>query len=227
MASAASRRWRSTRRSASLILSLGVVFARPAPGVTSLLNGTGPGSVLARRLLPAVIALPIVLGWLRFKGEEIGLFDAGGGVALLATGTMLIMGILIWRSAVSLDRTDLGRRRAERMLQELNDALESRVAERTGELGRTNEALLDQTRFLNQVIDTNPHLVFVKDWSGRFTLANKAVADVYGTTVDTPGREDRRRLQSERRGSRRVSGGRPRGDDEAAGEGDPGGAGDR
>ncbi len=168
-----------------LVLSLGVAFARPASGVTSLLSGTGPGSVLARRLLPAVIALPIVLGWLRFKSEEIGLYDAGGGVALLATGTMLVMGILIWWSAVSLDRTDLGRRRAERMLQELNDALESRVVERTGELARTNDVLLDQTRFLNQVIDTNPHLVFVKDWSGRFTLANKAVADVYGTTVDT------------------------------------------
>ena len=70
------------------------------------------------------------------------------------------------------------------MLKDLNDALESRVAERTGELARTNDALLDQTRFLNQVIDTNPQLVFVKDWSGRYTLANQAVADIYGTTVE-------------------------------------------
>lgn len=38
--------------------------------------------------------------------------------------------------------------------------------------------------FLRQVIDINPNLVFVKDREGRFTLANKAVADVYGTTVE-------------------------------------------
>ena len=48
-----------------------------------------------------------MLGWLRFKGEEHGLYDAGAGVALLATGTMLIMGALIWWSAISLDRADL------------------------------------------------------------------------------------------------------------------------
>lgn len=38
--------------------------------------------------------------------------------------------------------------------------------------------------FLRQVIDTDPNLIFVKDWNGKFTLANKAVADIYGTTAD-------------------------------------------
>jgi two-component system cell cycle sensor histidine kinase/response regulator CckA len=40
-------------------------------------------------------------------------------------------------------------------------------------------------RFLRQVIDTNPHLVFVKDWEGRFVLANAAIAEFYGTTVES------------------------------------------
>ena len=35
-----------------------------------------------------------------------------------------------------------------------------------------------------QVLDTTPNLIFVKDRDGRFTLANKAVADLYGTTPD-------------------------------------------
>lgn len=38
--------------------------------------------------------------------------------------------------------------------------------------------------FLRQVIDTDPHLLFAKDREGRFTMANKAVADRYGTTVE-------------------------------------------
>ena len=33
-----------------------------------------------------------------------------------------------------------------------------------------------------QVLDTTPNLIFVKDRNGRFTLANKAVAEIYGTT---------------------------------------------
>ena len=39
-------------------------------------------------------------------------------------------------------------------------------------------------RFLRQVIDTNPHLIFVKDGNGRYVLANLAVAEFLGTTVE-------------------------------------------
>ena len=49
---------------------------------------------------------------------------------------------------------------------------------------RAEETLRTQERFLRQVIDANPSLIFVKDWDGRFTLANQAVADIYGSTVD-------------------------------------------
>lgn len=40
-----------------------------------------------------------------------------------------------------------------------------------------------QTEFLRNVIDANPNLIFVKDWDGRFSLVNRAVADLYGTTI--------------------------------------------
>jgi PAS domain S-box-containing protein len=36
--------------------------------------------------------------------------------------------------------------------------------------------------FLRQVIDLDPSLIFAKDRDGRFTLANRAVASIYGTT---------------------------------------------
>jgi PAS domain S-box-containing protein len=40
-------------------------------------------------------------------------------------------------------------------------------------------------QLLRQVIDADPSLVFVKDRDGKFVLVNKAVADIYGTTVDS------------------------------------------
>ena len=44
---------------------------------------------------------------------------------------------------------------------------------------------MDATRgFLRQVIDVNPHFIFVKDREGRFTLVNAALAEAYGTTVE-------------------------------------------
>ncbi len=41
-----------------------------------------------------------------------------------------------------------------------------------------------QQDFLRRVIDADPNLVFAKDWDGRFTLANHATAELYGTTVE-------------------------------------------
>ncbi|MGC9527635.1 MAG: diguanylate cyclase domain-containing protein [Limnospira sp.] len=45
-------------------------------------------------------------------------------------------------------------------------------------------ALEQQRAFLRMVIDASPNLIFIKDWNGRFTLANRAIADLYGTTVE-------------------------------------------
>jgi PAS domain S-box-containing protein len=45
------------------------------------------------------------------------------------------------------------------------------------------EAINEQRRFLRQVIDINPNFIFAKDREGRFILANQALADVFGTTV--------------------------------------------
>src|SRR5581483_6965133 len=48
---------------------------------------------------------------------------------------------------------------------------------------RTRE-LEGQRTFLRKVIDLNPSFIFARDRAGRFTLANRALADAYGTTVD-------------------------------------------
>lgn len=50
---------------------------------------------------------------------------------------------------------------------------------------KTAEATLNAEReFLRKVIDTSPNLIFVKDWNGKFTLINKTIAEIYGTTPE-------------------------------------------
>ena len=49
---------------------------------------------------------------------------------------------------------------------------------------QAEQQLVSQRAFFKQIVDINPHFVFVKDREGRFTLVNQAVADAYGTTVD-------------------------------------------
>ena len=52
------------------------------------------------------------------------------------------------------------------------------------DLMAAKEELRAQRHYLRQVLDTIPNLVFAKDRAGRFTLANQAMADACGTTVD-------------------------------------------
>ncbi len=64
-----------------------------------------------------------------------------------------------------------------RSLRTRERQLESLVQTRTRELQH-------QRSFLREVIDLNPSFIFAKDLEGKFTLANRALAQAYGTSVD-------------------------------------------
>jgi PAS domain S-box-containing protein len=49
---------------------------------------------------------------------------------------------------------------------------------------QSEDEIRKQQEFLRTVIDLSPNLIFAKDWEGRFTLANKAVAEIYGTSTE-------------------------------------------
>ena len=52
------------------------------------------------------------------------------------------------------------------------------------ERDRAAKAIQSQRSFLYHVVDMIPSVVFAKDDCGRFTLANRAFAELYGTTVE-------------------------------------------
>src|SRR5262245_11839783 len=52
----------------------------------------------------------------------------------------------------------------------------------TAELRQREATLQESLEFLEQVINLNPHFMFVKDRDGRFILANQAFARAYANT---------------------------------------------
>ncbi|HHP7245347.1 MAG TPA: PAS domain S-box protein, partial [Elainellaceae cyanobacterium] len=64
----------------------------------------------------------------------------------------------------------------------LADITERRRSE--AEREQAEHQLRQQQEVLRTVIDTDPSMIFVKDWDGRYLLANKATAEFYGTTVE-------------------------------------------
>ena len=98
--------------------------------------------------------------------------------------------------AIAVDITE--RKMMEEQLRQAHSEMERRVVARTEELLQANRAmqlevnerkraeaeLKTAQQFLHKVIENVPSHIFVKDMEGRFVLANNAVAETYGTTIE-------------------------------------------
>jgi signal transduction histidine kinase len=89
-----------------LILGTGILVAVRDRGVAALLVDDGPAGVLTRRLLPAAVLAPIVLGIIRILGESAGFYESEFGVSLFAVASILtFVGLVLWSARV-LRNTD-------------------------------------------------------------------------------------------------------------------------
>jgi PAS domain S-box-containing protein len=113
-------------------------------------------------------------------------------------------GNIIGLVGISRDITE--RKRALEALQNANDELERRVAERTAELSQVNaslvqqiaqrhrmeEALENERNLLRTLVDNLPHYVYYKDAQTRFVITNLATARGFGMEVqELIGKTDR------------------------------------
>ena len=97
---------------ALIVLGLGVFLARPDRGIVALLSMRSAAGVMARRLLPAGVAVPVLLGWLVRAGEQTELYPRGFGLSLLVVANVLVLSALISIVARRLERLEEERGRA-------------------------------------------------------------------------------------------------------------------
>lgn len=88
------------------VMSVAVFFARPRVGIPGDLMGKFVGSTMARRLLPAVIVIPVVAAWLRMRLKQAGLYGMELGLAFNVTINVVSLSFLVWLYARKLNKAD-------------------------------------------------------------------------------------------------------------------------
>jgi len=110
---------------------------------------------MARRLLPASLLIPIVLGFLRIKGQDAGWFGPPLGLVLHVVATMVLLALFIWWNAQTLDRI-------------------------ARENGRFEHAVQDTRTTLLEILSHVSNAAFAHDLSGHVTFFNAAAERLFG-----------------------------------------------
>lgn len=101
---------------ALLVLSLALLCTRTERGLGALLSSSTAGGALTRRLLPAAIIIPILIGALGWRAFSGGVYSSWSVVSLMIIAMMtLLSGLAIWNGYI-VNRNDVERLRAEKIL---------------------------------------------------------------------------------------------------------------
>ncbi len=122
---------------ALLLLCGALVVGSRDHGFSRVIGNPDSAGFLVRRLLPPVIILPVLLGWLCLQGSTRDAFDVQAAFAILVTANVITLGILIALNSRVLMRSDQARELSQKRLRSSVAATERRIAERTAELRDT------------------------------------------------------------------------------------------
>lgn len=119
--------------------------------ITSELNG----GLVARRLLPSAIALPLILGWLILQGERAKYYDPAFSLSLLVVSLETMFVVIIWRNAGFINLVD-------------------------GEARQTQEALRESEARYSSLVENIPQLVWIARTDGCVEYLNQRWLDYTG-----------------------------------------------
>jgi PAS domain S-box-containing protein len=145
-----------------MILGIGLLAGMRDQGIMGFLAMDIAGSIMARRLITALVFVPVLLGLFRQWAESSGLFGIGFGDGFMVLSSITTLALVVWWNAVRLNRSQLEKDRSER--------IRARQAEE-----------LRQTTGLLEKIFSNIYLnIFYMDTEFRILRMNQTAADHAG-----------------------------------------------
>jgi PAS domain S-box-containing protein len=123
-----------------LLVCLAAVVCRQDLWLLVRLSSQRPGTVLVRRLLPAILLIPLLIAWAELSAESAEIFDVAFGSVLATVTTMFAVGALVLWGGQMLDRLDVRRSAAERHAHAQREWLHTTIASCSEAVVATNAA---------------------------------------------------------------------------------------
>lgn len=142
-----------------LAVSVTVWSLRGSLSALRLLVAPGPGGSMARRLIPAGIVIPLMLGWPRLVAFRNHVFGSTVSVALGQVEIAILFGTAVLWAAIAIDRMDTRRRTLAEALRESEDRY--RI-----------------------IIEGAAEGIWVSDSDGKTSLVNPRMAQMMGYSAD-------------------------------------------
>ncbi len=134
-----------------ILISIGILFLEPQLALMrTFTSQTRTGEIL-RRFVPLALWVPVLIGWFRLRGQQIGLYSFESGLAIMVTFC-----IVSWELAIFL---------IARKFQEVELVLSER-----------EQQLQSQADLLNLTHDA----IIVRDLDGKITFWNNGAEKLYG-----------------------------------------------
>src|ERR1035437_4192563 len=95
-----------------------ILLMRPQTWLLETFTSQKTGGIFARKLIPALIILPLVIGWLHKEGDKASLLQSEEDVILLAIVYTVCFLVVIWMTARSVNKIDIQRQASEEALRD-------------------------------------------------------------------------------------------------------------
>jgi len=159
------------------ILSVAAALLNPSVGISKMFTGKEIGSRIGKRLFVLMLIPILMFGSLRVQTHHFGVFSLEVGISLLAVSVLLISLLLIWDTAVRLNKVEAQRSAAESEIKSINADLERRVEERSAEFNKSEEKY-------RSLIEHASDAIYVVDFKGYFTDVNNSMCKMTGYSRD-------------------------------------------
>ncbi len=141
------------------LLCAGILCASGEGGIMRLLTDSGAAGMVVRRLFPAAILIPLIIGGIISYGQRAGNIGIGFGVSMFSISVIVTISILVWLCSKFLYLSERSTRLAEAGLRES----------------------LHRYAFL---ADTMPQMIWTASPDGRIDYCNQRWVDYTGMKME-------------------------------------------